>query len=617
MRGAIVRLNHADMRALLGCLLALAILSHCLLALAIQDPLKADTLCEPWCSKACADLNGDLVNDCGACDTSFACHAGVEGFLRPSVPMRNRGEGSGTGSGGSGGRGSGPGIGTVADTGSATMGGGMGGGRDSVAGTLTPRAIADLHALGYDTVIGREPKCTRNSCTYAAARTADTQTNYIVKVQAFATNGKCADGDCRPCEREARLHLGMNALLAARHGAGQQFLTQAYTPSLVGERCELLVLPQRRERGGPLLGPALIQWVQRCVVERLKGGAAPPTTYPLDLKCILHQLLHAFALLQRRPAVVHADMHSGQILLRTPLPRLPCSANGTHRPLVVLADFEKAFAWSDRSAATKDRSGAAGGWQGARQGGHLGHVRDGSSISWPPELARAMRQSLGRLASCDEVDGNSSRVWLQETICSHLMMKAALVTPWSWDAWGLAGTMSDLSLAGSLMPTHQSLLQSCEDEERSDQTAAQQRPQPAPCPPPASADADDGSERESRRASERRLARAVIHACARRHAAANEAIFERAQRSARAFRAYMRALARAHSSRHFGSVWLGAVEQLGAGGIHLLGQLAAIDPRDRPSPCAALHAPWFADLHPSCPSAAAAHGLACDRDIGL
>lgn len=47
--------------------------------------LFATTLCEPFCDELCADLNGDIVHECGDCkEEMFACRPGEPGF--PALP---------------------------------------------------------------------------------------------------------------------------------------------------------------------------------------------------------------------------------------------------------------------------------------------------------------------------------------------------------------------------------------------------------------------------------------------------------------------------------------------------------------------------------------------------
>lgn len=38
--------------------------------------------CEPWCDGPCDEINGDVVEECGGCNTDRGCHAGAPGYAR-------------------------------------------------------------------------------------------------------------------------------------------------------------------------------------------------------------------------------------------------------------------------------------------------------------------------------------------------------------------------------------------------------------------------------------------------------------------------------------------------------------------------------------------------------
>lgn len=50
----------------------------------VKRPPRYFTLaCERWCADSCALINGDVVRECGNCDSDWPCHPGAPGFPEP------------------------------------------------------------------------------------------------------------------------------------------------------------------------------------------------------------------------------------------------------------------------------------------------------------------------------------------------------------------------------------------------------------------------------------------------------------------------------------------------------------------------------------------------------
>ena len=219
---------------------------------------------------------------------------------------------------------------------------------------LTTRVIADLYRLGFVVRENRSLACTKQAspqlktCVYHAVRLnrnrlADTRRNELVVRLSSARTKLCATPSCTLCKfRDA--HVEVHELLNKRHGAGQNFISQHIGAWHVGESCELVAIVQRQERGGRL-DEMLSAWLFDCVAPlTLKSSTTMP--FLLDLQRILHLLLTALDLLQQTLAVVHVDLHTQNILVRSRPPAQRCSPSSSERrPHVVISDFEHSFIW--------------------------------------------------------------------------------------------------------------------------------------------------------------------------------------------------------------------------------------------------------------------------------
>ena len=63
---------------------------HLSLLLVHGRPTATSSNCQPYCKEPCHELNGDVANECGGCDTSYSCHPGHQSWPQSqfAVPVR-------------------------------------------------------------------------------------------------------------------------------------------------------------------------------------------------------------------------------------------------------------------------------------------------------------------------------------------------------------------------------------------------------------------------------------------------------------------------------------------------------------------------------------------------
>ena len=435
---------------------------------------------------------------------------------------------------------------------------------------LTTRVITDLHRLGFVVRENRSLACTKQAspqfktCVYHAVRLnrnklADTRgTELVVRLSRVHTK-LCAKPSCAPCKELGKVrdaHVEVHELLNKRHGEGQNFISQHIGAWHVGESCELVAIVQRQERGGRL-DEMLSAWLFDCVAPLTLISSRTVGTMPflLDLQCILHQLLTALDLLQQTLAVVHVDLHTQNILVRSRPPAQRCSPSSSERrPHVVISDFEHSFIWHRN------------------------------------------RQCRG---PCSPVTENEIRP-PEEDAEDHRILRERPVfsTPWSWDAWFVADMMVQWSTLAGMRPTLASQLDDCSSVEiqwtKSSRGMDRRR----------GGFASGG----------RRLYSASTHACASARYKNATLKLQSALGDHATFAAYLAEQTARRTSQLFGHAFLSGYEQLGWRGVELVRRLAAWDPGERLSANAALKSEYFATLDSRCPSASQASTLGTAAD---
>ena len=437
---------------------------------------------------------------------------------------------------------------------------------------LTPTASRQLRSFGYEVGSLKSP-CTVRSfrCIYESMRT-NRSSPYILKVTVACDAFTCPSS----CEPRVAPQSRIDTLMSTRQGAGSRFIMKKEASFVVGKRCNLFVQVLREEVGGPLFR-SLTSWARSCASPGQLARVHVPS-FVLDLKCTFHQLLNAFAFLQQYPSVVHMDVHLLQVLSRQSTANLPCNAgSASFRPHVVLSDFEHAFVWAERSNNSYVPAGIV-----------------------PPEVVRAQRHC--RCAGHARAGSRKSHLGSCFRTCAGgrvPLRGQAFPTSWSFDAWGLAVVITELSLAGSLLPSFNDVVAACSVSESSGNNAEASR-----------TTSQDAAWRRSVRTSvapttkaTTRRFNAATSTCVRQHTKQAERQLEEVLAAGPStFFEYLKRRAAKATRDEFGVPIIDAVEQLSVQGAGLLSQLAAWEPRKRIPPHEALRSTFFDDLDPRCPS---------------
>ena len=373
--------------------------------------------------------------------------------------------------------------------------------------------------------------------------------SYVVKLRTSSQAGQCGRSRCHNCTVHSESEFRINKLLARRHGNGSSIFTTLVDAVVFGEHCEWLAIIERYESGGRL-DDAMGEWDSSCFSPWIESGTAPERTptHPLDLRCIIHQLLSILAILQEKPTIIHGDLRTQQLLLRSPWRSASCSTNSTFRPHVLLSDFHLAIPYSETLASKRLQE-------------HVAYREP--DRTWPPEATLAWLNFCSGQGRCAQVRPNFSDF--------H-------ATSSSWDSWQLGNLIWELIGGGSVLPELKSLISQCKTHRL--QTVQ---------------DSADAKVHHPRVES----THAMDVACARWHFNKAADAFDIGSDNVLQ---HQREAIEMVTRTSVGAPWLEGYSQLGTSGAILLSQLLERNPLNRIQPEVALRSPFFASLDPSCPS---------------